>query len=513
MKAETLPYKKTRSLILASVFIPVFLLIGYIVYDNYCKTFERAQTDALRFLKGLSSSLSLAIDGDEHQWLTDTYTDKDAITSNTQDPKYQKIQSILKKAQDYNGLQSSVYTLVFDDKKGCYQFGVASSENPFFRHTYNNVPDILRSQFTSGGTIPCYVDDHGSWLSAFTPVYNKAGVAVAVVQADLRFDEFQSMMQAALLKEIIAVLLILTFSMFVMYRFIDKILKKENESKKIIETQNLEINQSIDYAKVILESAMNMQDNLKKFFPNSFIMFKPKDKVGGDFYFFCPLPDEDPNNPSKFYAGVFDCTGHGIPGAILSMLGLTSLSQIVHQYKGIQPDEVLKKLSKRIMYILNQKENENSIQDGMEGCLCLVDMNKMNIKLSSSYRKILYIKKSNPDQLDEIKGDRVPIGGIHHSFNRSFTLHNLDFEFGDKIILSTDGIVDQHTTYGEKQIRLTQKRLVEYFNQNNPESFTETCTQFSEYFESWKGELEQTDDATLMALELLPYSAVQSSAA
>jgi serine phosphatase RsbU (regulator of sigma subunit) len=410
-------------------------------------------------------------------------------------------------------MQSSVYTLVLDQESQSFQFGVASSENPFFRHNYNNVPEILKNQYATGGTIPCYSDEHGIWLSAFAPIYNKSGVTVAVVQADLRFDEFKSLLQAQLIKEVIAILIILAFSLFVMYRFIDKILQRENKSREIIEAQNFEINQSIDYAKVILESAMNMQDSLTKFFPNSYIMFKPKDKVGGDFYFFCPLPDENPVTPSKFYVGVFDCTGHGIPGAILSMLGLTSLSQIVHQHKGIKPDEVLKKLSKRIMYMLNQKDNGQGVQDGMEGCLCLVDMNAMRIELSSSYRKVLYIKKSNQDQLDEIKGDRIPIGGLHHGFNREFTLHNLEFEFGDKIILSTDGIVDQHSINGERTMKLTQKRLTEYFNQINTADFKQSCTQFGEYFEQWKGDLEQTDDATLMAVELLPYSAINSKAA
>lgn len=170
---------------MALVGITVFL-----IYSNYTSQLKLNEEKELSRLDGIVSTLALQIDGDVHEKLIKTYGPIDAIQTNDQDPEYQELYSILKKAQVENQLETTIYTMVYDSTRSKFCFGVSSSDQPFWKHVYDDFPVDLLQQYNSGGTLPMYADTNGTWLSAFEPIRNSKGKAVAVLQVDEQFDRF-----------------------------------------------------------------------------------------------------------------------------------------------------------------------------------------------------------------------------------------------------------------------------------------------------------------------------------
>ena len=484
------------------VFLPLISLFSYILISNYYNSYKQSSDDTLKYLSGISNSLSIAIDGDLHKQITDNYLLKDQIKTNTQDSAYFKIQTILHKTFLKNNFKTSIYTIFLDSLTNQFYFGVASSDQPFYRHSYNQFPELLKQNFNEGGVIPEYEDEHGKWLSAFSPIKDSNGKTVAIVQADMHFDFFQSAINQLLFKNLLISLCIIIISMLFMYKFISNVLENEEVNKSIIQSQNKEINQSLDYAKLIVDSAINRSDEIKKYFPDIFVFFSPKFKVGGDFYFFYPIVEYKNETPTKFYLGVFDCTGHGIPGAILSMLGISALNEIVKENLHESPDFILNRLNNLFIKTLHQGSSSISVQDGMEGCLCLIDTKKMTLEMSGAKRNLYFIDQQNPSEVMEIKGSKLPIGGSHFDLDRSFGLVKMDVKAGDKVMLCSDGIVDQFSDNFQKSKKYSIKRLKDIFIQKESTGLLQICELFLEDFTRWKGNVEQTDDATLVALSI-----------
>ena len=162
----------------------------FLIYSNYTSQLKLNEEKELSRLDGIVSTLALQIDGDVHEKLIKTYGPIDAIQTNDQDPEYQELYSILKKAQVENQLETTIYTMVYDSTRSKFCFGVSSSDQPFWKHVYDDFPVDLLQQYNSGGTLPMYADTNGTWLSAFEPIRNSKGKAVAVLQVDEQFDRF-----------------------------------------------------------------------------------------------------------------------------------------------------------------------------------------------------------------------------------------------------------------------------------------------------------------------------------
>jgi hypothetical protein len=141
----------------------------------------------LEKLKVVSTTVSLMIDGDEHQYLSSTYQNKNDLIATNQDSVYLKIHTILKEVKGRNGINTQIYTIVYNQQSDEYEFIVNSSDNTYYRHMFINYPMKLREQTESGGIIDVYETENGIWLSAFSPVINSNGVPVALLQVDESF--------------------------------------------------------------------------------------------------------------------------------------------------------------------------------------------------------------------------------------------------------------------------------------------------------------------------------------
>ncbi len=262
------------------------------------------------------------------------------------------------------------------------------------------------------------------------------------------------------------------------------------EQRDQISKQKEFITESIHYASKIQNAVLPQEKYIQKVLPGHFILFKPRDIVSGDFYW---LSKKD----SKVVIAVADCTGHGVPGAFMSMLGVSLLNEIVNKNNIDKANEILSLLRKNIVEALHMDEHDTRPKDGMDIALCILDTNTRQLQFSGAHNP-LYILRNG--ELIETKGDRMPIG-IHLKINnRPFTNHSLTVEPGDRLYMCTDGFTDQKG--GEGSEKYKKSRLKQRLIEIQHLSITEQHHALLEEYETWKGERRQIDDMLIMGIEV-----------
>lgn len=229
----------------------IFLILYFTVWSYY-HSINQAETASLMRLAGIANSLALQIDGDAHQKLMEHYQEKDAIKTREQDSSYLSIHQLLARNYQANMLKTPVYTIVHDTVSKNYAFGVTSSEQPYFRHTYNSAPKLLMEKHAEGGMIPMYKDEFGMWLSAFAAIKNREGKVVAMVQADEKFDLFLERERTGIFKNLLFSLLISALVFVVLIKILQTILAKERRDREALAAANEQIKQLDDFRKEMI---------------------------------------------------------------------------------------------------------------------------------------------------------------------------------------------------------------------------------------------------------------------
>jgi len=256
-----------------------------------------------------------------------------------------------------------------------------------------------------------------------------------------------------------------------------------------IEAQHKEITCSIQYARKIQNALLPTNEELKKLIPSNFILSKPKDIVSGDYYWLAHKDD-------KVILAVADCTGHGVQGAFMSILGVSFLNEIVTKAVIIRANEILNQLCGQVIKSLHQTGKNDETRDGMEIALCIIDFNKQKLQYSGAFRPLYLIRDM---ELKEYRGDNMPIG-IYEQEDQSFTSHEIYFEKNDIIYLSTDGFVDQIGGIDRKTFRSEnfKKLLIEISKMSLGDQKEALYIQY----EKWRGEIEQVDDILVVGVKL-----------
>jgi serine phosphatase RsbU (regulator of sigma subunit) len=256
-----------------------------------------------------------------------------------------------------------------------------------------------------------------------------------------------------------------------------------------IETQNEEIRSSIHYASKIQHALLPPSDEMQKLLPPHFILSKPKDIVSGDYYWLASKDD-------KVIIVVADCTGHGIPGAFMSILGISFLNEIVNKTVSIRANEILNQLSGQVIKSLHQTGNNSNTRDGMEIALCVIDSRRQKLQYSGAFRPLYIIRDF---QLYEYKGDCMPIG-IYETEDQSFTNHEINFQTNDMIYMFSDGYVDQLGGVNRKTFRSENfKKLLINIHQL---PVHEQKVILEEKLDEWRGNIEQIDDILVAGLRM-----------
>jgi serine phosphatase RsbU (regulator of sigma subunit) len=284
---------------------------------------------------------------------------------------------------------------------------------------------------------------------------------------------------------------------FVFFRFREKQLHEKNRilEKKVkertaeIEAQKGEITSSIQYASRIQHAMLPMNDLFKESFSDFFIIFKPRSIVSGDFYWIA----EDEKN---IFLTVADCTGHGVPGAFMSALGISILNEIVIHNKDLQANIVLNLLRERIKNSLHQTGKEGEAADGMDISLCIIRKNRKLVQFSGAFNPLFIVTGG---QLIEYKGDRMPIG-IHYGEEASFSNFEINIRKGDVIYMLSDGLTDQFGGPESEKFKKSNLRKLLSDIHGNPMSDQKKKIEFE--FEKWKGKSEQIDDITFIGIRI-----------
>jgi tetratricopeptide (TPR) repeat protein len=296
--------------------------------------------------------------------------------------------------------------------------------------------------------------------------------------------------------------IVLLFSIFLFNRFRvtqrqkkvieDQKLEVENQ-KELVETKNQEITDSITYAKRIQTAILPPDRIVKQHLKNAFVLYLPKDIVAGDFYWL-DVPETD--SDTVIFAAA-DCTGHGVPGAMVSVVCNNALNRAVREFGIIQPAAILDKV--RELVIKTFEESDEQVKDGMDIALCAYNFKTRELQYAGA-NNALWIVKENSTELTEIKADKQPIGIGGYGDTHPFTNHNIALTKGDTIYIFSDGYADQFG--GPRGKKLKQKTLKSILVSGSKSTMEEQKGELQREFNKWKGELEQVDDVCIIGFRV-----------
>ncbi len=271
----------------------------------------------------------------------------------------------------------------------------------------------------------------------------------------------------------------------------NKVLERTQEinlQKEMLEVKNKEVIDSINYAKRLQHAILPSMDVMQTAMGDSFILYKPKDIVSGDFYWM--FQDGD-----VLLTATVDCTGHGVPGAMVSVVGANNLDRCVKEFKLIQPAEVLEKLNDLVTFTFETEHYE--VRDGMD--ISLVSYNKKTRELNySGAHNPLWIVPAAVAEIRETKADKQPIG--KYEYRKPFTNHVVQMQPGDTVYLFSDGYADQFG--GPLGKKLKYSSLKKLILDNCKKSMSEQGEILDKAFEDWRGDLEQNDDVCMIAFRV-----------
>ncbi len=256
--------------------------------------------------------------------------------------------------------------------------------------------------------------------------------------------------------------------------------------KEEIEIKNKEILDSIQYAKRLQEAILPPLKQIKNLFPESFLIYRPKDIVAGDFYWMEQVDD-------YIFIAAADCTGHGVPGALMSMLGISLLNQTVNEKKITDPAAILNHLHRSVITAL--KQSENATHDGMDIVLCRFDLQQKELQFAGANRPLWLMRNK---ELLEFKTDKMPVGGLQLERN-DFILQSLQFKQGDSFYLFTDGYADQFG--GESGKKFMTKKFRELVVSIDELDMAGRKNAIDHAFIEWKDNHEQVDDVLVIGLK------------
>ncbi|MBD3639019.1 MAG: SpoIIE family protein phosphatase [Crocinitomicaceae bacterium] len=264
--------------------------------------------------------------------------------------------------------------------------------------------------------------------------------------------------------------------------------KELQSQKEMVEEKNREIVDSINYALRLQRAIIPTEAKVRSVLPDSFVYFKPKDIVSGDFYWMNVIDE-------KILIAAIDCTGHGVPGAMVSVVGANGLNRCVKEFNLRQPAEILDKLTDLVKETF--ESGEDKVKDGMDGALCSINLKTRTLEYAGAHNPLWIIRKDG-EEVIEIKADKQPIGDF--DFRKPFTNHAVQLNKGDQIYFFSDGYVDQFG--GPKGKKFKYKTLKKLLFEIRDKSMQQQEEFLDITFNEWKGDLEQLDDVCVIGVRI-----------
>ncbi|NOZ46311.1 MAG: SpoIIE family protein phosphatase [Chlorobi bacterium] len=269
-----------------------------------------------------------------------------------------------------------------------------------------------------------------------------------------------------------------------------------------IQIKNRDITDSINYAKRIQNAILPPEEYMKSIVPDSFVFYQPRDILSGDFYWMekytFPTGSQllADSKPEFIIAAAVDCTGHGVPGALISIMGNNLLNNIINEFKYTRPGDILNIMQKGVQKYLHQDGERTSTRDGMDIALISYEKSRQMLQFAGA-KNPLYLIRNN--ELQIIKGDRHSVGGVIKRIIKEFTNHEIKIEKGDVIYLFSDGFADQFG--GPKNWKFTYKSFKELLLEIHQLEMEKQKELLVDTFSKWKGKGKQVDDVLVMGMK------------
>ena len=254
---------------------------------------------------------------------------------------------------------------------------------------------------------------------------------------------------------------------------------------------------------MLVESKSQYYHMIKKLIPESFVYFKPRDILSGDFYWIEQYPNHvyssilDVSKPEYIFIGAVDCTGHGVPGALMSIVGNNLLNNAVNEFNFVHPAEILDELNKGLNVTLKQTFNESTVKDGMDIALISIEIATKTLFFSGANNP-LYLIRDN--KLIVLRGNRFPIGNFEDEIPPKFDEHKMALRKNDVLYIFSDGYADQFGGPKEKKFKYEQFRDLLLEIHNKPMAIQKAI--LDDTFKAWKGNLDQVDDILVIGFKI-----------
>lgn len=437
----------------------------------------------------VTKPLAHAIDPSMHERLAAAYADNDALLADSS-ADYAMLHGQLAEAHRVHGLESDVYTLVRDPLDGTFHFIGTSGINPYYKHEWKEPHQETIDLFEQGAAFGPYEDENGAWLSVFEPIKHE-GRTVAIVQADVKFDSFLSAARAEFMRTLLIYAGIFVITAALLLRWMHRILRREDLLKErlvhtaeLLREKNNDLMASIRVAEQLQEAVLPKVEDVRSDLPGFSVLYLPRDTVSGDFYWHQRIGE-------RIYVAAGDCTGHGVPGAMMSLMASSALHAVLQGNDG-RVDRMLTALDGDIR---RQWQNDTDRMAGMDLTLCCIDMAEGRLSYASASRPLLVARDGD---LRKLEADRAGIGSVMDT--ATFMEREVPVRVGDRIYLFSDGFADQ--AGGDKGKRLRTAALERAIAHSQDRPLEEQMRYLHQLFLDWKGALPQVDDVLVLGFEI-----------
>ena len=466
------------------------LLIGFaVILRSHRGENQSLRQAAMARLVGVTGTLSTQLEGGRITRLLNTYDSRGMLVKNTQDAWYYVQHDALEKSADAAGLSSPLLVVAYDARKQELQTVVTSADRPALRDAYRGPAMAeIRSylQRNNGGKLR--ITSAGELVSV-DAVRDANGQVVAALVARSPVSELVETANAELLHEIGITTLIFAVIGFFLFRRVGRLVRHEEQERSNLQLRHDGITDSIAYAGKIQSALIPEPERLREQFDDFFVLNRPRDVVSGDFHWYHRISDHE------CLVAAADCTGHGLPGAMMAAICCSLLNELAREMEDGVPSALLSELNRRLIHALHQEGRRTGAGDGMDIALCRIDRNAKEILFAGAFRPLYWM---HDGQLTVINGDRKPIGGSQHGKERSYTAHRITYSEGDSIYLFSDGFTDQFG--GPDQRKFMASRFNDILQANHKMPMAMQAEALEKAFNAWKGAQPQIDDVCVLGI-------------
>lgn len=332
----------------------------------------------------------------------------------------------------------------------------------------------------------------------FTPIFCIA-VLISILMASKRLDVGTVL---KLLKEARKQNEVLQLQQEQLQEFNENLEHLVDQRTNELQTKTMELEQaynqitdSVYYAKRIQHAVLSDPQEIISNFKDAFIFFKPKDIVSGDFYWFAEV--KDANNSRSLILAAVDCTGHGVPGAFMTIMANDFLNEIVNTQKVTMPDRILYELDQKLIDTLRKQSPEEEVNDGLDIAIITLDIEKNQLYFAGAKNPLYWVQNG---EIKQIAGSKFPIGGSTQYSYKFFELKKINIQTGDSFYLASDGFQDQFG--GEKGKKYLKSRFRELLHKLSGQPMATQATTLEETLVQWQGIEQQTDDILVIGLKV-----------